>query len=111
MHPDQLFSQPPEVSDFDCTSKKAIWAISLMTYWITHPFKIANTNNRFHFNTYPLGLQANGTLRIFMMLYDPRNYMYIHKYDDINLHANIDVQLLYVIWPHGLSSTQLEVST
>ena len=97
MHPDQLFSQPPEGSDFDCTSEKAIWAISLVTYWITHPFKIANCIG-FHFNMYPLGLQANGTLCIFMMLYDPHNYMYIHKYDDINLHANIDVQLLYMLF-------------
>ena len=71
--------------------------MSLVTYWITHPFKIVNCNG-FHFNVYPLGLQANGTLCIFMMLYDSCKYMYIHEYDDINLHADIDVQLLYMLF-------------
>ena len=65
-------------------------------YWITHPFKIANCNG-FHFNAYPLGLQPNGTLRVFMMLYDLRSSMYIHYYD-INMHADVDVQLLYMLF-------------
>ena len=97
MHPDHLFSQPSEASDFECELEKAIWAMSLVNYWITHPFKIANCNG-FHFNAYPLGLQPNGTLRVFMILYDLHSSMYIHYYDDINMHTNIDVQLLYILF-------------
>ena len=93
MHLDHLFSQPSEAFDFDCESKKAIWAMFLVNYWITHPFKIANCNG-FHFNAYPLGLQSNGNLCIFMILYDLQSSMYIHYYDDINLYADVDVQLL-----------------
>ena len=84
MHLDHLFFQPSEASDFDCESEKATWAMSLLNYWITHPFKIANCNG-FHFNAYPLGLQPNGTLHVFMMLYDPCSSMYIHYYDDLLL--------------------------
>ena len=97
MHLDHLFSQPFEASDFDCESEKATWAMSLVNYWITHLFKIANCNG-FHFNAYPLGLQFNGTLCVFMMLYDPRSSVYIHHYDDINMHTNVDVQLLYLLF-------------
>ena len=89
-----LFSHPSETSD--CKSEKAIFAMSLVNYWIPLPFKIA-TCNGFHFNTYPLGLQPNSTLHVFMMLYDPRSFMYIHYYDDINMHADVDVQLLYML--------------
>ena len=96
MHPDCLFSQPSEASDFDCKSEKAIWVMSLINYWITHPCKIANCNG-FHFNAYPLGLQPNGTLP-FMMLYDLRSSLCIHYYDDINMHANLDVQLLFMLF-------------
>ena len=97
MHPDHLFSQPPETSDFDCESEKAILAMSLVNYWIMHPFKIANCNG-FHFNAYPLGLQSNSNLCVFMMLYDLRSSMYIHCYNDVNLHADVDVQLLYILF-------------
>ena len=54
--------------------------------------------NGFHFNVYPLGLQPNGTLCVFMMLYDLHSYMYIHYHDDINMHADVDVQLLYMLF-------------
>ena len=97
MHPDHLFSQPSEASDFDSESEKATWTMSLVNYWITHPFKIAYCNG-FHFNAYPLGLQPNGNLRVFMMLFDPCSFMYIHYYDDINMHTDVDVQLLYILF-------------
>ena len=71
--------------------------MSLVNYWITYPFKIANCNG-FHFNVYLLGLQSNGNLCIFMMLYDLWSSMYIHYYDDINLHADVYVQLLYILF-------------
>ena len=90
MHLDSLFWRPSEASDFDHTSDKVVWVMSLVDYWITHPFKIANCNG-FHFNTYPLGLQPNGNLLIFMMLYDPHTSMYVHYYDDVNMHADVDV--------------------
>ena len=47
---------------------------------------------------------SNGTLHVFMMLYDLCSSMYTHYYDDINTHANVDVQLLYML-SHGLPST------
>ena len=97
MHPDHLFSQPLETSDFDCESEKAIWVMSPINYWITHPFKITNCNG-FHFNAYPLGLQPNGNLCIFIILYDPQSSMYVHCYDYVNLHADVDVQLLYILF-------------
>ena len=97
MHPDHLFSQPSKASDFDCESEKAIWAMSSINYWITHPFKIANCNG-LHFNAYPLGLQPNDNLRFFMMLFDLHSSMYIHYYDDINMHTDVDVQLLYILF-------------
>ena len=97
MHLDCLFSQPSEASNFDCESEKAIRAMSLVNYWITHLFKIANCNG-FHFNAYSLGLQSNGILHVFIMLYDLHTCMYIHYYDDINMHADVDAQLLYVLF-------------
>ena len=97
MHLYHLFSQPSEASDFDCELERSLWAMSLINYWITHPFKIANCNG-FHFNAYPLGLKPNSTLHVFMMLYDLHSSMYIHYYDDINMHANVDVQLLYMLF-------------
>ena len=35
-----------------------------------HAFKVANCNS-FYFNAIPLGLSPNGTLHLFMVLYDP----------------------------------------
>ena len=72
-----LFSRPPRASKFDHTQDKAVWAMSLVDYWITHPFRIANCNG-FYFTAYPLGLQSNGNLCILMMLFDPpMNCMYL----------------------------------
>ena len=70
MHLHFYFSKPIATYNYDYTSDQAIWAIALVNYWITHAFKLANCNG-FCFNTCPLGLSPNGTLRLPMVLYDP----------------------------------------
>ena len=76
MHSKFSFSKTVDVYDYDHTSDRAIWAITLVHYWLTHAFKVANCNG-FYFNAYPLGLLPYGTLRLFMVLYDPHSKLYI----------------------------------
>ena len=70
MHSKFSFSKTVDVYDYDHTSDRAIWAIALSHYWLTHAFKVANCNG-FYFNAYPLGLSPSGTFCLFMVLYDP----------------------------------------
>ena len=70
MHSKFSFSNTMNIYNYDHTSECAIWAIALVHYWLSHAFKVANCNG-FYFNAYPLGLSPNGTLRLFMVLYDP----------------------------------------
>ena len=81
---------------YDHTSDCAIWVITLINYWLTHAFKVANCNG-FYFNAYPLGLLPNSTLCLFMVLYNPRSMSYVHNYEDICLLSDIDAQLLYFL--------------
>ena len=97
MHSGFIFSKTSDGYDFDHTSERAIWAISLVNYWLTHVLKIANCNG-FHFNAVPLGLSPSGTLHLFMLLYDPRTMLYVSQYKDICLIQDIDAQLLYVLF-------------
>ena len=97
MHLHFYFSQTIEAYNYDYTSDHAIWAIALVNYWITHAFKLANCNG-FYFNACPLGLSPNGTLRLSMVLYDPRMMTYVHNNEDICLFTNIDVQILYFLF-------------
>ena len=58
---------------------------------------MANCNG-FYFNAIPLGLSPNGTLHLFMILYDPRLTLYVSNHDDICLIKDIDAQLLYMLF-------------
>ena len=86
-----------EVYNYDYTSDHAIWAIALVNYWVTHAFKVANCNG-FYFNTYLLGLLPNGTLHLFMVLYNPRSMLYVHNNADICLFSDIDTQMLHLLF-------------
>ena len=97
MHPAFYFSKPVEAYNCDHSSDYAIWAITLVTYWVTHAFKIAKCNG-FCSNACPLGLSSNGTLCLSMILYDPRTTLYIHNNEDICLFTNIDAQIIYVLF-------------
>ena len=98
MHLQFSFSKTVDVYDYDHTSDRAIWAITLVHYWLTHAFKVANCNG-FYFNAYPLGLLPNGTLHLFMVLYDPRSKLYGHNHEDLCLLSDIDAQMLYFLFP------------
>ena len=86
-----------DVYDYDHTSDRTIWAITLVHYWLTHAFKVANCNG-FYFNTYPLGLLPSGTLHLFMVLYNPRSMSYVHNHEDLCLLSDIDAQMLYFLF-------------
>ena len=97
MHLEFSFSKSMNVYNYDHTSDRAIWTIVLINYWLTHAFKVANCNG-FYFNTYPLGLSPNGTLHLFMVLYDPCSMSYVHNHEDICLLSDIDAQMLYILF-------------
>ena len=97
MHSKFSFSKPVEVYNYDYTSDPAIWAITLVNYWVTHAFKVANCNG-FYFNAHPLGLSPNGMLCLFMVLYDPRSMSCVHNSEDICLFSDIDAQMLYLLF-------------
>ena len=97
MHSNFSFSKCIEVYTYDYTSYRAIWAIALVNYWVTHAFKVANCNG-FYFNAYRLGLPPNGMLRLSMVLYDPRSMSYVHNHEDIGLFSDIDAQILYLLF-------------
>ena len=97
MHSGFTFSKTADSYHYDHSSEKAIWAISLVGYWVTHAFKVANCNG-FSFNAMPLGLSPSGTLRLFMILYDSHTNLYVSHYEDICLIQDIDAQLLYMLF-------------
>ena len=97
MHLKFSFSKTVDVYDYDHTTDCAIWAITLVHYWLTHAFKVANCNG-FYFNAYPLGLLPNGTLHLFMVLYDPHSKLYVHNHEDLCLLSDIDAQMLYFLF-------------
>ena len=97
MHSGFTFSRTVDSYNYDHTLDRAIWAISLVGYWVTHAFKVANCNG-FSFNAIPLGLSPSGTLRLFMILYDPRTMLHVSQHNDICLTDDIDAQLLYMLF-------------
>ena len=97
MHSKFSFSKTVNVYNYDHTSDCAIWAIALVHYWLTHAFKVANCN-RFYFSAYPLGLLPNGTLCLFMVLYNPRSMLYVHNHEDICLLSDINAQMLHFLF-------------
>ena len=110
MHSNFSFSKPVEAYSYDYTSDCAIWAIALVNYWLTHAFKVANCNG-FYFNAYPLGLSPNGTLRLFMVFYDPRSMSYAHNNEDICLFSDIDAQIfVFTFYSCGFCTTELTFS-
>ena len=97
MHSKFSFSKTNDAYKYDYSSDCAIWAITLINYWVTHAFKITNCNG-FHFNVCPLGLSPNGTLCLSMMLYDPHTTLYIHNNEDICMFTDVDAQMLYCLF-------------
>ena len=97
MHSHFSASKTVEAYNYDYTSDHAICAIALINYWATHAFKIANCNG-FSFNAYPLGLSPNGTLHLFMVLYDPHTLSYANTSDDICLFTDVDAQIIYLLF-------------
>ena len=94
MHLQFSFSKTVNAYNYDQTSDRAVWAISLAHYWLTHAFKVAICNG-FYFNAYPLGLSPNGTLHLFIVLYDPCSMSYV----------------IFPFYSYGICTTQLAVST
>ena len=78
MHSHFRYAKTLEAYNYDYSSDRAIWAISLVHLWCTHAFQVANCNG-FYFNAYPLGLTPVGTLCLSMVLYDPRTETYVNN--------------------------------
>ena len=78
MHSRFCYTKTLKSYDYDYSSDRAIWAISLVHYWCTHAFQVANCNG-FSFNASPMGLEPNGSLYLSMILYDPRSETYVNN--------------------------------
>ena len=97
MHSHFHYAKTFESYNYDYTSDRAIWAISLVHYWCTHAFQVANRNG-FYFNAYPLGLASNGSLCLSMILYDPRTETYVNNNASICLWQDVYIQILYSLF-------------
>ena len=97
MHSRLCYAKTLESYDYDYSSDRAIWAISLVHYWCTHAFQVANCNG-FSFNASPMGLEPNGSLYLLMILYDPRTETYVNNNASICLQQDIDVQILCLLF-------------
>ena len=97
MHSRFCYAKTLESYDYDYSSDRAIWAISLVHYWCTHAFQVANCNG-FSFNASPMGLEPNGSLYLSMILYDPRTKTYVNNNASICLQQDIDVQILSLLF-------------
>ena len=97
MHSRFCYAKTLESYNYDYSSDRAIWAISLVHYWCTHAFQVANCNG-FYFNALPLGLKPDGALYLSMILYDPRTETYVNKIASICLRQDVDVQILYSLF-------------
>ena len=97
MHSRFYYAKTLESYNYDYSSDRAIWAISLVHYWCTHAFQVANCNG-FYFNASPMGLEPNGSLYLSMILYDPRTETYINNNASICLQQDIDVQILCLLF-------------
>ena len=90
MHSHFYYAKTVEAYNYDYSSDRAIWAISLVHYWCTHAFQVANCNG-FCFNAYPMGLVADGSLCLSMVLYDPCTETYVNDNVSICLQQDIDI--------------------
>ena len=98
MHSRFCYTKTLKSYDYDYSSDRAIWAISLVHYWCTHAFQVANCNG-FSFNASPMGLEPNGSLYLSMILYDPRSETYVNNNASICLQQDIDIQSLCLLFP------------
>ena len=97
MHSHFRYAKTLKAYNYDYSSDHAIWAISLVHYWCTHAFQVANCNG-FYFNVYPLGLTPDGSLCPSMVLYDPRTETYVNNNATIRLTQDVNVQILYSLF-------------
>ena len=97
MHSHFHYAKTFELYDYDYSSDCAIWAISLVHYWCTHAFQVANGND-FGFNAYPMGLVPDGSLCLSMVLYDPHTETYVNNNASICLRQDINNQILYSLF-------------
>ena len=97
MHSHFRYAKTLEAYNYDYSSNCAIWAISLVHYWCTHAFQVANWND-FCFNAYPLGLTPDGSLCLSLVLYDPYTETYANNNATICLIQDVNVQILYSLF-------------
>ena len=97
MHSHSCYAKTLEAYNYDYSSDCAIWAISLVHFWCTHAFQVANCNG-FYFNAYLLGLTPVGTLCLSMVLFDPRTETYVNNNATICLTQDVNVQILYSLF-------------
>ena len=97
MHSHFRYAKTLEAYNYDYSSDHAIWAISLVHFWCTHAFQVANCNG-FYFNAYPSGLTPVGTLCLSMVLYDPCTKTYVNNNATICLNQDVNVQILYSLF-------------
>ena len=97
MHSHFCYAKTHEAYNYDYSSDCTVWAISLVHFWRTHAFQVANCNG-FYFNAYPLGLTPVGTLCLSMLLYDPRTETYVNNNATICLTQDVNVQILYSLF-------------
>ena len=97
MHSRFCYTKTLKSYDYDYSSDHAIWAISLVHYWCTHAFQVANCKG-FSFNASPMGLEPNGSLYLSMILHDPRSETYVNNTASICLQQDIDLQILCLLF-------------
>ena len=98
MHSHFYYAKTVEAYNYDYSSDRAIWAISLVHYWCTHVFQVANYNG-LCFNAYPMGLAPDGSLCLYMVLYNPRTETYVNNNASICIQQDINIQILYSLSP------------
>ena len=97
MHLHFHYAKTLEAYDYDYSSDLAIRAISLVHYWCTYAFQVANCNG-FCFNASPLGLKPDGSLCLSMILYDSRTETYVNDDTTICLTQDVNIQILYSLF-------------
>ena len=97
MHSKFRYVKTLEAYNYDYSSNHAIWAISLIHYWCTHAFQVANGNG-FCFNAYPLGLTPDGSLCLSIVLYDPCTETSVNDNATIRLTRDVNIQILYTLF-------------
>ena len=97
MHAQFYYSKTLESYSYEYSSDSAIWAMSLVHYWCTHAFQVANCNG-FYFNFSPMGLEPNGSLCLSMIPYNPCTEIYVNNNASICLQQDTDVQILCLLF-------------